>query len=546
MTYQWWHNAVVYQIYPRSFYDSNGDGIGDIPGIILKLDYLADLGINVIWLSPIYKSPMVDNGYDIADYQDIAAEFGTMQDMEQLIREARDRNIRIMMDLVVNHTSDQHPWFIQAQSSPNNAYRDYYIWRDPPRDRALPDQQQSIFGGSAWQWHEASKQYYYHLFSKHQPDLNWENPAVQQAIFAMINWWIEKGIGGFRLDVIDLIGKQVDKGITANGPNLHPLLQKMHRATFAATDLLTVGETWGVTADQAKCYSAPARKELSMVFQFEHITQTWENGDKWQPVALDIRRLKETLSKWQIALQNEGWNALFWSNHDLPRAVSKFGDDKCYRVASAKMLATTLHFLKGTPFIYQGEEIAMSNVQFDTLEHYKDIETLNFYQVKTAAGMAHDEMMQAIYKNSRDNARTPMQWNARKNAGFSCGVPWIGINSNYLQVNVDQALADKNSVLQHYKKLIAYRKSLAVITEGDFTPLLEEHDKVFAYLRKNEEMQILVLSNFSGESQSLVFPRELHNRRVEDLLHNYDKVDFLTGEITLKPYESFAVKLRGK
>ena len=543
MTYQWWHNAVVYQIYPRSFCDSNGDGIGDIPGIISKLDYLADLGIDVIWLSPVYKSPMDDNGYDISDYQGIAPEFGTMQDMEQLISDAADRNIRIVMDLVVNHTSDEHPWFIEAKSSKDNAYRDYYIWRDPQQERKAPDKQQSIFGGSAWEWDEESGQYFYHLFSKRQPDLNWENPDVHQEIFAMMNWWIDKGIGGFRLDVIDLIGKEVDKGIRDNGPNLHPLLQKMNRATFGPTDLVTVGETWGATPELAMLYSSPSREELSMVFQFEHITQTWADGDKWHPAELNIHTLKEVLSKWQIALESEGWNSLFWNNHDLPRAVSKFGDDKQYRVESAKMLATTLHFLKGTPYIYQGEEIGMTNVQFDTLEQYKDIETLNFYKMKTAAGMSHDEMMQAIYKNSRDNARTPMQWNTEENAGFTNGTPWIEVNSNYLAINVENAIEDQDSVLNHYKKLIEYRKTLPVITEGSFTPLLEEHEKVFAYLRKTEDEQILVLSNFSAELQRVELSPELQHRQVEDLAHNYDKLEHLAEEITLKPYESFSLKL---
>lgn len=543
MTYQWWHNAVVYQIYPRSFCDSNGDGIGDIPGIISKLDYLADLGIDVIWLSPVYKSPMDDNGYDISDYQDIAPEFGTMQDMEQLISDAADRNIRIVMDLVVNHTSDEHPWFIEAKSSKDNAYRDYYIWRDPQQERKAPDKQQSIFGGSAWEWDEESGQYFYHLFSKRQPDLNWENPDVHQEIFAMMNWWIDKGIGGFRLDVIDLIGKEVDKGIRDNGPNLHPLLQKMNRATFGPTDLVTVGETWGATPELAMLYSSPSREELSMVFQFEHITQTWADGDKWHPAELNIHTLKEVLSKWQIALESEGWNSLFWNNHDLPRAVSKFGDDKQYRVESAKMLATTLHFLKGTPYIYQGEEIGMTNVQFDTLEQYKDIETLNFYKMKTAAGMSHDEMMQAIYKNSRDNARTPMQWNTEENAGFTNGTPWIEVNSNYLAINVENAIEDQDSVLNHYKKLIEYRKTLPVITEGSFTPLLEEHEKVFAYLRKTEDEQILVLSNFSAELQRVELSPELQHRQVEDLAYNYDKLEHLAEEITLKPYESFSLKL---
>ncbi|WED23638.1 alpha-glucosidase [Vibrio sp. JC009] len=543
MNKHWWHNAVVYQIYPRSFCDSNGDGIGDIPGIISKLDYLADLGVDVIWLSPVYKSPMDDNGYDISDYQDIAPEFGTMADMEQLIKEAADKNIRIVMDLVVNHTSDEHPWFIEAKSSQSNDYRDYYIWRDEPLDGSLPDDQQSIFGGSAWEWDEESGQYFYHLFSKRQPDLNWENPNVHEEVFSMMNWWIDKGIGGFRLDVIDLIGKEVDKGITDNGPNLHSLLQKMNRATFGSTDLVTVGETWGATPELAKLYSSPSREELSMVFQFEHITQTWKDGDKWLPVDLDVKKLKDVLTKWQLALENEGWNSLFWNNHDLPRAVSKFGNDKEFRVESAKMLATTLHFLKGTPYVYQGEEIGMTNVEFETLDQYKDIETLNFYKVKTTAGMPHDEMMQAIYKNSRDNARTPMHWSSEKNAGFTTGTPWIGLNSNYPEINAVQALEDKNSVFYHYKKLIEYRKKLPVLTEGRFIPIYKEHDYVFAYIREMEEEKVLVVSNFGIEPQTVVLPEGLANRQVESLISNYQEISKLGSKLVLKPYESFAVRL---
>ncbi|MFA0704884.1 alpha-glucosidase, partial [Vibrio sp. 10N.222.48.A3] len=352
MEQKWWHDAVVYQIYPRSFLDSNNDGIGDLNGIISKLDYLKELGINVIWLSPVYQSPMDDNGYDISDYQAIAEEFGTMEEMKRLMDEAKERDIKIVMDLVVNHTSDEHRWFEQARSSKDNPYRDYYIWRDAKQDGSAPDDQGSIFGGSAWQWDELTQQYYFHLFSKRQPDLNWENPKVQEEVHTMMNWWIDLGIGGFRLDVIDLIGKEIDKGITGNGPRLHKLLQQMNQATFGNKDLLTVGETWGATPEIAKLYSGQDRNELSMVFQFEHITLTWENGDKWNPIPLDLREFKNVLTKWQLELADGGWNSLFWNNHDLPRLVSKYGDDKHFRVESAKMLATCLHFLKGTPYIY--------------------------------------------------------------------------------------------------------------------------------------------------------------------------------------------------
>lgn len=543
METKWWHDAVVYQIYPRSFCDSNNDGIGDINGIISKLDYLQQLGVNVLWLSPVYKSPMDDNGYDISDYQDIAAEFGTMDEMKTLLAEAKQRDIKIVMDLVVNHTSDEHPWFMEAKKSKDNPYRDYYIWRDAKPDGSAPDEQGSIFGGSAWQWDETTQQYYFHLFSKRQPDLNWENPKVQQEVHQMMNWWIEQGIGGFRLDVIDLIGKEIDKGITGNGPRLHPLLQEMNRATFGDKDLLTVGETWGATPEIAKLYSDPARHELSMVFQFEHITLTWQHGDKWNPIPLDLKQFKQVLTKWQTELADQGWNSLFWNNHDLPRVVSKYGNDRELRVESAKMLATALHFLKGTPYIYQGEEIGMTNVAFDSLQQYKDIETLNFYQVKTQSGVSHEHMMQAIHENSRDNARTPMQWSNAPHAGFSQVDPWIETNPNYEAINVEQALADQNSIFYHYQKLIQLRKAHPAIVYGDFTPLFEDHDSVFAYLRKYQDETLLVINNFSETELNIDLPEALRNQSVECLICNYEAKQYLDVTLSLKPYESLAFKL---
>ncbi|HAS6337230.1 TPA: alpha-glucosidase [Vibrio vulnificus] len=544
MENKWWHDAVVYQIYPRSFCDSNNDGIGDLNGIISKLDYLKTLGVNVLWLSPVYKSPMDDNGYDISDYQDIAAEFGTMADMQNLLAQAKARDIRIVMDLVVNHTSDEHPWFVEARKSRDNPYRDYYIWRDAKPDGSVPDDQGSIFGGSAWQWDEATQQYYFHLFSKRQPDLNWENPKVQQEVHKMMNWWIDQGIGGFRLDVIDLIGKEIDKGITGNGPRLHPLLQEMNRATFGDKDLLTVGETWGATPEIAKLYSDPERHELSMVFQFEHITLTWQHGDKWNPIPLDLKQFKHVLTKWQTELSNQGWNSLFWNNHDLPRVVSKYGDDQRYRVESAKMLATALHFLKGTPYIYQGEEIGMTNVAFESLEQYKDIETLNFYKVKTESGVSHQHMMDAIHENSRDNARTPMQWSASQYGGFSLAKPWIEVNPNYPEINVEQALADSDSTFYHYQKLIELRKQHPAIVYGDFTPLFAEHDSVFAYVRSHQDEQLLVINNFSDQDISLALPDNLQNKEVNCLIYNYDSLDMLGVTLSLKPYQCYAFKLR--
>ncbi|MEZ8165796.1 alpha-glucosidase [Vibrio tasmaniensis 1F-187] len=543
MEQKWWHDAVVYQIYPRSFLDSNNDGIGDLNGIISKLDYLKELGINVIWLSPVYQSPMDDNGYDISDYQAIAEEFGTMEEMKRLMGEAKERDIKIVMDLVVNHTSDEHRWFEQARSSKDNPYRDYYIWRDAKPDGSAPDDQGSIFGGSAWQWDELTQQYYFHLFSKRQPDLNWENPKVQEEVHTMMNWWIDLGIGGFRLDVIDLIGKEIDKGITGNGPRLHKLLQQMNQATFGNKDLLTVGETWGATPEIAKLYSGQGKNELSMVFQFEHITLTWENGDKWNPISLDLREFKNVLTKWQLELADGGWNSLFWNNHDLPRLVSKYGDDKHFRVESAKMLATCLHFLKGTPYIYQGEEIGMTNVAFDNLDQYKDIETHNFYKVKTESGVTHEHMMDAIHENSRDNARTPMHWNNQPNAGFSDGTPWIELNPNYPEINVESALADPSSIFYHYKTLIELRKAHPAIVYGSFIPVFEEHDKVFAYVRELDGEKLFVVCNFSNDNLTLDMPEQYQTQTLDCLINNYQTVTELSAKLELAPYESFAVKL---
>ncbi|NOH97191.1 alpha-glucosidase [Vibrio sp. 99-70-13A1] len=543
MEQKWWHDAVVYQIYPRSFLDSDNDGIGDLNGIISKLDYLKNLGINVLWLSPVYQSPMDDNGYDISDYQAIAKEFGSMEDMQRLLDEANKRDIKIVMDLVVNHTSDEHTWFEQARSSKDNPYRDYYIWRDAKPDGSAPDDQESIFGGSAWHWDEHTHQYFFHLFSKRQPDLNWENTKVQDEVHAMMNWWIDLGIGGFRLDVIDLIGKEIDKGITGNGPRLHKLLQEMNQKTFGDKDLLTVGETWGATPEIAKLYSAQDRNELSMVFQFEHITLTWENGDKWNPIPLDLKEFKQVLTKWQVELADGGWNSLFWNNHDLPRLVSKYGNDKEYRVESAKMLATCLHFLKGTPYIFQGEEIGMTNVTFENLEQYKDIETQNFYKVRTEAGVTHEHMMDAIHENSRDNARTPMHWDNSENAGFSKGTPWIELNPNFPEINVEEALANPNSIYYHYQDLIKLRKAHPAIVHGSFTPVFEDHDKVFAYVRELNEEKLFVICNFSDEALTLDVPAEYQKQDLTCLINNYQAVTAISETLNLKPYESFAVKL---
>ncbi|HGF1394855.1 TPA: alpha-glucosidase [Klebsiella pneumoniae] len=533
---------VVYQIYPRSFCDTNNDGIGDLVGIISKLDYLQRLGINIIWLSPVYQSPMDDNGYDISDYQNIAAEFGTLDEMETLIAEAKKRDIQIVMDLVVNHTSDEHPWFIEAKKSKDNPYRHYYIWRKPKGDGSVPNNFHSYFGGSGWEFDEESGEYYFHQFSKRQPDLNWENSQVQAEIHKMMNWWLDKGIGGFRMDVIDLIGKDVDNEIMADGPQLHHLLQQMNRATFGQRDVLTVGETWSATPETAKLYSDPARNELSMVFQFEHITIGYHpQHGKWQPQPFDLIKLKQVFNKWQTALVDSGWNSLFWNNHDLPRIVSKYGDPGRFRVESAKMLATTLHFMQGTPYIYQGEEIGMTNVRFPKIEDYQDIESLNLYAERTEAGVPVEEMMEGIYTNGRDNARTPMQWSNEANGGFSRVSPWLKVNPNYTEINVEAALNDPDSIFFHYQKLIALRKNKPIITWGKYQQLLEAHKEVFAYLRILDNEHIVVISNFCGHQVQLPLPAEIRNIEGEWLIGNYPPRHGLAEEITLQPYESFAI-----
>ncbi|MDA3845366.1 MAG: alpha-glucosidase [Vallitaleaceae bacterium] len=540
MEKKWWQSSVVYQIYPRSFMDSNNDGIGDIIGIISKLNYLAKLGIDVIWLSPVYRSPMCDNGYDISDYRDIAPEYGTMDDMERLIKEAGLLNIKIIMDLVVNHTSDEHPWFLESKKSRDNPYRDYYIWRDPLEDGQVPNDLSSIFGGPAWTYDETTKQYYFHLFASKQPDLNWENKKVQEEIYDMMNYWLDKGIGGFRMDVIDLIAKEVDLKITDNGPRLHSLLKEMNTATFGGRDVLTVGETWGATPEIAKLYSDPKRDELSMVFQFEHITLDWDDVyGKFKPKPLDLLELKKVLSKWQTQLTDDGWNSLFWNNHDLPRIVSKRGDEGILRVESAKMLATLLHFLKGTPYIYQGEEIGMTNVKYDSLEDYDDIETHNFYKENIKNGFSHDDMMKAIWENGRDNARTPIQWDLTDNAGFSSHTPWLKVNSNYRTINVAAALSDDSSIFYHYKRLIALRKEMDLIVYGDFRLLLEEDPNIFAYIRSDSQNQLLVVCNVTGHDIPFSLPTSISPLRATSLITNYNS-RLLKDVKNLRPYEAFA------
>lgn len=536
MERQWWHSSVVYQIYPRSFKDSNGDGIGDINGIREKLDYLKELGIDVIWLSPVYKSPNDDNGYDISDYYDIMDEFGTMEDMDNLLKEANERGIKILMDLVVNHTSDEHKWFIEAKKSKDNEYRDYYIWRDSV-DGNEPNDLGSTFSGSAWQYDETTGQYYLHLFSKKQPDLNWENGKVRNEVYKMMNFWVDKGIGGFRMDVIDLIGKVPDEMITGNGPKLHEYLQEMNKAALEGKDLLTVGETWGATPDVAKLYSNPERKELSMVFQFEHIgLDQIEGKEKWDVKSLELLDLKKVLSKWQTELEGQGWNSLFWNNHDLPRIVSRWGNDKEYRIESAKMLATLLHGMKGTPYIYQGEELGMTNVRFDDINDYNDIESLNMYKDRLLKGYSHNEIMESIYAKGRDNARTPMQWDDSENAGFTTGTPWLAVNKNYDKINAKQCLQDENSIFNHYKKLIDIRKNNDTIIYGDYKLLCEDDENIFAYVRELNGDKILVVCNFYDKDVEFKFDGDFNYSKV--LLSNYNDSSKMIEKLKLRPYEA--------
>ena len=537
----WWHTATIYQIYPRSFADSNGDGIGDIPGIISRLDYLADLGVQAIWLSPIFQSPMDDNGYDISDYQEIAAEYGTLQDFDRLVSEAKKRGIGIILDLVVNHSSDEHKWFVDACSSRDSRYRDFYIWRDPAPGGGVPNDIPSVFGGAAWSFHEPTGQYYFHQFTRRQPDLNWENPELRESIYHMMNWWLDRGIAGFRMDVIDLIGKEPDRGITAEGPHLHTYLQEMHQKTYGGRDILTVGEAWSATPNSALLYSGRERNELSMVFQFEHVTQAWHPvHGKWQPQDFDLVALKEVLGKWQLALADNGWNSLFWGNHDLPRAVSKYGDVSGYHKESAKMLATVLHLLKGTPYVYQGEEIGMTNVLFTSIEQFKDVETLNMHRLHLEAGLSASEFIAGANVNGRDNARTPMQWTEAEHGGFTTGSPWIEVNPNYRHINVAASLSDSKSILSHYRHLIGLRKQHPVIVYGRYQSFLDQDPNFFVYTRTLDDQVLLVVANFSAKPGTLELPDELQLQG-ECVSFNYAPVHQLGPVTQVQPYEAFAI-----
>ena len=529
----WWKRAVAYQIYPKSFQDTTGSGTGDLRGIISRLDYLQKLGIDVIWLSPVFASPQVDNGYDISDYRAIDPAYGTLEDMRELIAEGKKRGIGILLDLVLNHSSDRHRWFLEAKRSKENPYHDYYVWRDGSPER-LPNDMRSCFGGPAWTWVPEIHQYYFHQFAPEQPDLNWENPSLRRELYDMILWWMEQGVEGFRLDVIDQIAKEPDRYITANGPRLHEYLRELSRETFQKRKgcLVTVGEAWGADTERAKAYSAPDGSELSMVFQFEHICLDQQPGkSKWDLMPLPFVRLKRCFARWQTELHGKGWNSLFLDNHDLPRIVSRWGDDGAFRVQSAEMLATMLHGMQGTPYVYQGEELGMTNIRLP-ISGYRDVETRNAYAERIAAGIPEADVMASLYARSRDNARTPMQWDASANAGFTTGEPWIAVNPNYKEINAAAQTEDENSVFHYYRRLIALRKEYPVFAEGDFTLLEEEHPKLFVYRRAAAGQTLLVVCNFSGEDVQWDLPSEW--RSAKALIGNYPSGE---GD-DLRPWEA--------
>lgn len=545
----WWKEAVAYQIYPRSFMDSNGDGIGDLQGVISKLDYLEELGIDVIWICPIYKSPNDDNGYDVSDYRDIMAEFGTMEDFDELLRKVHERGMKLIMDLVINHTSDEHPWFVESRSSLDNPKRDYYIWADP-KDGMEPNNWASLFGGSIWEYDEETGQYFMHVFSRRQPDLNWENPQMRSEIYDMVNWWLDKGIDGFRVDAISHIKKTAGFPDMPNPNNLrylpseaghmnregiHELLSELKRETFDKYDIMTVGEASGVSVSEADLWVGEQDGKFDMIFQFEHLglwQKSLDNG-------LDLLKLKEILSGWQKGLEGKGWNALFLENHDQPRSVSTWGNDGEYWDTSAKALATMYFLMQGTPFIYQGQEIGMTNVQFPTIEDYNDVSMRNWYNIEKANGKSHEEIMPVIWKNGRDNSRTPMQWDDSDNAGFTTGKPWFGVNPNYREINAQKAMEDPDSIYQYYKKLIAIRKAHPVAVYGTYDLILPEHARVYAYTRTLGREKLLVLCNLFAEEAEIELPQGVNYASSELLLSNVEVDRKQTiSELTLKPYEA--------
>lgn len=556
----WWKSAVVYQIYPRSFADSDGDGIGDLRGIVGRLDHLADLGVDVIWLSPIYPSPQDDNGYDISDYRDVEPVFGTLSDFDELLVAVHDRGMRLVMDLVVNHTSDEHPWFVESRSDPAGPRRDWYWWR-PARPGlpagspgAEPTNWGSFFSGPAWEFDPASGEYYLHLFSRKQPDLNWENPAVRHAVYDMMSWWLDRGVDGFRMDVINMISKDtslpdgaVTHGVLGDGsphfqcgPRIHEFLQEMHEQVFAGRPgrLLTVGEMPGVTVDEAVLFTDPDRHEVDMVFQFEHVSLDQGPGGKWDLQPLRLLDLKASLGRWQAGLADRGWNSLYWDNHDQPRAVSRFGDDGRHRVESAKLLATVLHLHRGTPYIYQGEEIGMTNAPFAGPDDFRDIESINHYRSAVAAGADPASVLVALRRQSRDNARTPMQWDGGPGAGFTTGRPWIAINPNHVEINAAAQAGDPDSVLAHYRAVIALRHTEPAVAHGDFTMLLPDDPVVYSFTRRFESTTLLVVANFSGEPAAAPVPEESEWAAADLVLGNYPEAPGAAGAIRLRPWEA--------
>ena len=555
MEKRWWKESVVYQIYPRSFCDSNGDGIGDLNGITSKFDYLKELGIDVIWLSPVYKSPNDDNGYDISDYQAIMDEFGTMEDFDRMLAAAHERGIKIMMDLVVNHTSDEHKWFIESRKSTDNPYRDYYIWRPAKEDGSLPNNWGSCFSGPAWEYDKTTDMYFLHLFSKKQPDLNWDNPVVRQEVFDMMNWWLDKGIDGFRMDVISLISKRpglpdgtlglngyATFDIAANGPHVHEYLQEMRQKALNNADTITVGECAGVTLEEAKKYARSDEKELNMVFQFEHMDVDGdEKAGKWTTRKMDLRDMKEILTRWQKGLQDVAWNSLYWENHDQPRSVSRFGNDSDeYREISAKMLATCLHMMQGTPYVYQGEELGMTNCPFNTLENFRDLESINAFHELTEQGKkTEEEMMAAISYKGRDNARTPMQWDDSTYAGFSTAQPWIMVNPNYTKINAKDQVNREDSVFKYYQKLISLRHNSDLIVYGTYDLFLADDPDIYAYTRTLDDDKLIVYCNFSDNTREVELPEEFTNGKI--LISNYNDAAVNT-KITLRPYEAIVIQ----
>ncbi|TCV29674.1 alpha,alpha-phosphotrehalase [Vibrio crassostreae] len=545
----WWKTATIYQIYPKSFCDSGSKGTGDIKGIISKLDYLKHLSVDAIWLTPVYASPMIDNGYDISDYYAINPQFGTMEDFDLLLAEAHQRGIRIVMDIVVNHTSTEHAWFQSALGDKNSPYRDYYIWKDPV-DGQAPTNWQSKFGGNAWELDESTGQYFLHLFAKEQADLNWENPVVREEVKDVISFWAEKGVDGFRLDVINLISKQQDfpnddigdgRRFYTDGPRVHEYLKEISEAVFQKYGSVTVGEMSSTTLEHCQQYSNVDNSELSMVFNFHHLKVDYTNGEKWTNAPFDFLQLKSIFNHWQTGLNGKGWGALFWCNHDQPRVVSRLGDDLQYRVESAKMLAASVHMMQGTPYIYQGEEIGMTNPGYTELSQYRDVESTNMYDIMVNRdGVAHQDMMTILAQKSRDNSRTPMQWNSEANAGFSQAKPWLDVANNYTEINAEQALEDKDSVFYFYKSLIELRKEVPVITHGSYKDLLPEHPSVFAYSRESDNQTLVCINNYYGEEAECVLPERFEMMKAKSLLSNYhvSESSVKSHHQVLRPYET--------